>query len=591
MIVERRRSGWSAPLVLRTTFAWALVAALLLITHWAGIAARRFPDPDDALRLVELRDLIGGQGWFDLTQHRLDAPHGGVLMHWSRLVDIPLLLVVGMLTPLVGAASAEFAALVAVPLLTLYCAMLLAARLVWRMVDLEAATLAALVMALSAPLLFQFAPLRIDHHGWQVVCALAAANALATRSAARGGVMLGLALAVWLTISLEGLPLALAFCGIAALRWLRDPKESPLLVRTLQVLAFASLALFAATRGIGDLAPHCDTLSPPFLAVLCWSALGVTLLAAQRLPLSWLLGGFALTAAGGAGILLIGAPQCTAGSFAAADPLVRQLWLSGLLEGMPFWRQQPASVLQLLVLPLFGLGAAWRLQLRSHDWLRRFWFDYLLLLLAALAMTCLVARAGAVAAALAAVPLGWQLREWLAALRGPSSLPRRSLAVTAILLAFVPTLPLLAWGDARHPEASLPPVGQASTRASACRVSTAARAIASLPRGEIAAPLDIAPALLVDTPHSLVASGHHRGSTGMRFMLDLFAADPERAHAMLIARGTRYLALCPGLAEIRLAAERMPGGLAARLQRGERPDWLEPVDTGGPLLFWKIRPD
>lgn len=591
MIVERRRSGWSGPLVLRTTLAWALVAVLLLVTHWAAIANRRFPDPDDMLRLVQLRDLIGGQGWFDLTQHRLDAPHGGVPMHWSRLVDLPLLLVAGMVTPLAGAEVAEFTALIAVPLLTLYCAMLLAARLAWRMVDLEAAALAALVMALSAPLLVQFAPLRIDHHGWQVVCALAAANALATRSAARGGVLLGLALAIWLAISLEGLPLALAFCGIAALRWLRDPKDRLLLVRTLQVLAFASLGLFAATRGIGDLAPHCDTLSPPFLAVLCWSALGATLLAAQRLPPSWLIGGFALTVAGGVGILLLGAPQCTAGSFAATDPLARQAWLSGVMEGMPVWRQQPATALQLLVLPLFGLGAACRLQLRSHDWLRRFWFDYLLLLLAALAATCLAARAGAIVAALAAVPLGWQLREWLAALRGPASLPRRSFAVTAILLAFVPTLPLLAWGDARSFETAQGQVERTPARASACDVSAAAPVIAELPPGEIAATVDIAPALLLDTPHSLVASGHRRSSAGIRFMLDLLAADPAQAHAMLAARGTRYLALCPGLAEVHLASERVPGGLADRILRGERLDWLELVETRGRLLFWRIRPD
>lgn len=591
MLIERRRSGWSGALVLRATLAWLLVAALLVATHWAAIAARRFPDPDDVLRLVQLRDLIGGQGWFDLTQHRLDAAHGGVPMHWSRLVDIPLLLAITALTPLIGGPAAETAALVAVPLLTLYCGMLLAARLAWRMVDLEAATLAALVMALSAPLLFQFAPLRIDHHGWQVVCALAAANALATRSPARGGVLLGLALAVWLTISLEGLPLALAFCGVAALRWLRDPKERLLLVRALQVLAFASLALFAATRGVQDLAPHCDTLSPPFLAALCWSALGVTLLAAQRLPLSWLLGGFALTAAGGVGILLIGAPRCTTGSFAAIDPLVRELWLAGVMEGMPVWRQPPATALQLLILPLFGLGAAWRLHWRSQDWLRRFWFDYLLLLLAALAVTCAVARAGAAAAALAAVPLGWQLREWLAALRGPAPLPRRSLAALAILLAFVPTLPLIAWQKAAGPEAGNVPLSQPAARAAACEVSVAAPAIARLPRGEIAAPLDIAPALLLDTPHSLVASGHHRGSAGIRFMLDLFAAEPAKAQAMLVARGTRYLALCPGLAEVRLVAERNPGGLADRLLHGRIPGWLDPVDTGGELQFWKIRPD
>ena len=46
-------------------------------------------DPDSFLRLVQVRDLLAGQGWFDLVQHRMDPP-GGALIHWSRLIDAPI---------------------------------------------------------------------------------------------------------------------------------------------------------------------------------------------------------------------------------------------------------------------------------------------------------------------------------------------------------------------------------------------------------------------------------------------------------------------------------------------------------------------
>src|SRR3974390_1013609 len=46
-------------------------------------------DSDDALRMAEVRDLLAGQSWFDLTQYRMTPPHG-VAMHWSRLIDAPL---------------------------------------------------------------------------------------------------------------------------------------------------------------------------------------------------------------------------------------------------------------------------------------------------------------------------------------------------------------------------------------------------------------------------------------------------------------------------------------------------------------------
>src|SRR5258707_9694465 len=59
---------------------------------------------DDAIRLVEVRDLIAGQAWFDLAQHRLDPP--GVSMHLSRSIDAPLAALILLLRPLAGAGEA-----------------------------------------------------------------------------------------------------------------------------------------------------------------------------------------------------------------------------------------------------------------------------------------------------------------------------------------------------------------------------------------------------------------------------------------------------------------------------------------------------
>src|SRR5260370_11311799 len=59
---------------------------------------------DDAMRLVEVRDLISGQAWVDLAQHRLDPP--GVSMHWSRVLDSPLAALILLLRRLAVAAPA-----------------------------------------------------------------------------------------------------------------------------------------------------------------------------------------------------------------------------------------------------------------------------------------------------------------------------------------------------------------------------------------------------------------------------------------------------------------------------------------------------
>ena len=173
---------------------WLVLVVLLLITSSQQIATVRFNDPDDALRLMEVRDLLAGQSWFDLHQYRVAAP-AGVPMHWSRLVDIPLAGMILILRPLLGAALAEMVTMVAVPLLTLLAALLLVGRLAAKFFDTETAGIACLVTATATPLVLQMTPMRIDHHGWQIVLALAALNGLAARDAVRGGLVVGMALA------------------------------------------------------------------------------------------------------------------------------------------------------------------------------------------------------------------------------------------------------------------------------------------------------------------------------------------------------------------------------------------------------------
>ena len=109
-------SMWKPGLLL---FAiWLVAAAISLFMHRADIALFRFTDPDDAMRLVEVRDFLAGQSWFDVSQHRANPPYGAP-MHWSRLVDVPIAGAILLLRPLVGNDGAEVGAVLLVPGLTL----------------------------------------------------------------------------------------------------------------------------------------------------------------------------------------------------------------------------------------------------------------------------------------------------------------------------------------------------------------------------------------------------------------------------------------------------------------------------------------
>lgn len=560
--------------------AWALLCAILLMSGWSRIVAGQLPDPDDALRLVQLRDLVAGQGWFDSVQHRIDPP-AGTAMHWSRLVDVPLWLV--------ALIAGETAALVIVPLLTLGVIVWATGQLAARLLGPDKVLYACLVGGFLPALVAQVQPMRIDHHGWQIAMVALAALALSDRNSRRGGMAAGLAMAAGLSISVELLPLSAAFAGVLAWRWWREPGAAGWLVAYLQALAGSLAALFLLTRGPLALTPWCDAISPPYLGFFAVAAVGAT--AAARFHLRGIAALIALAASGLAGLVLLGwsAPQCLAPPFASLDPLVRDYWYVHILEGQPLWRLTLDRAIPLLVPPLAALGACLALWLTTPPRTRTCWAELAMLLTAATLLGLLVSRSLAFAAALGTVPLGWLLALLLEKARSAAGLVRKVGAVAAIVLLLAPSVPLTLAGMLVRPEHKAAPVKLADA---ACNVRARAASLASLPTGVVFAPLDIGPSILLESRHAVIATSHHRAEAAMADVIGAFIAAPDRAEAIVVRHRADYLALCTDLAEARLYASRHPEGLAAALAGGNTPAWLEPVERLSTAEFrvYRVRP-
>lgn len=585
---ERRRPSFPAELTVRVGIVWLIVCTIYIATKWAAIAAFNLPDADDTLRMVQVRDLLAGQGFWDLHQYRIDPPRG-MLMHWSRLADLPLAAVQLVLRPLLGAELAERTALVLVPLLTLGCAMLLAARLAWRLIDENLVYFAVLLLALATPLTAQLQPLRIDHHGWQVVAVLAALNGLTARTVWRTGWFSGAALALGMTISLELLPIAALFGAVLALRAVLDPAARQGPAGFLQGLAIVGVGAFLATHGLADIANHCDSLSPAYLAGLTVAALGATALAAlPPLPLAARMIGLG-ACAGLAGVTILAlAPHCAGGPFAALDPLVHKFWYSNVHEGMPVWYQKPAVIAQMIAVPLAGLYSTLRLWQVSHGWLRRFWFDYMVLLAGVILLSVLVARSSAFACAIGAAPLAWQVRQWHRRVRDLKRPLQRVLGLLAIAAVVMPGAVLIAAGKLvpAKPGAAAP----SAPAQLACDMPAAAPALNALAPATVFAPIDIGPVLLAQTHHRVIATAHHRAPQALHDVIATFIAPPDQARTIVAARGARYVLICPGLIEVGNYQRAAPDGFMARLTANRAPDWLKPVALPGNtgLMLWEV---
>lgn len=603
--LAKTASGWPV----RVLVVWLVLVVLLLIVDTPAIAAARFGDPDDALRLIEVRDLLGGQGWFDLHQYRIAAPDG-VPMHWSRLVDIPLAGMILVLRPLLGPAMAEMVTVVAVPLLTLLATLMLVGRLTAKFFDTETVGIACLVTGIGGPLLFQMTPMRIDHHGWQVVLALAALNGLAARDTLRGGIVIGAALAASLAISIEGLPLSVVFLGVLGLRGLiatahlpgrigKSDRPFAGLAAASAALALASAGIFLGTRGIGDLATHCDQISPVHLVLFGLVAAGtgvITAVAPRHWPVA--LGALGMIGAATLGLYLGVAPQCRGGAFVALDPLVMKFWYEGVGEGMPFWHLPLAIAVEYIGVPIVGLIAIfvlWHSATRIEE--RTWWRDHALVLAGALLIGAMLSRASATACGIAAMPTGVLILRWIIALRTAPAL-RRVLGYLGVLLVLMPPLPVVAWARVA---ALVQPAHSASQNVSGaytglppvsrCRYRIAARALDAMPATDLFLPLDIGPDILVRTHQRVIATGHHRGAAGMFDVISAFLGSPDQARAIIARHHATMIAVCPDIAEPSNYIQDAPNGFMAQLLRGKTPNWLEPVNLapGSHILFWRVK--
>lgn len=558
---------------------WVVLAAAFVLFNRDAIASMSLPDPDDYLRLQQVRDWLAGQGWFDTTQYRINPPEGGAL-HWSRIVDIPIALGILALTPLMGQANAEMTVAVALPLLVMALAMWLTAAITARLVNRTWAPLAAAAIPLSALIYPQIMPLRLDHHGWQMVLALVLFWALLDEThKRRSGLIAGVAAACWLNISLEGFPVITCAALILGVRWLLDPREHPRLQTYLWALALTSFTLETLTMPSAWSAIACDRVSPPYFFAFGISAAAAFSLQAKlfdnwRMRLAF--GG--VVGAAVAAAFFNGGAQCFSGPFRDLEPLVRTLWLEKVGESKPLIERGLGAFIASGGFWAVGCaGAVFALRQAEGD-ARLRWTTALALIAVSGALMFMLSRTGAVAHAFAAPGAAFVGYALFTRARALTSMPMRTV-LTALALA-IATPALLR--PALRLDAPTRTIGAGPS----CNID--ARVLANLPDSTLFTPIDMGAAVIVRSHHSVVATPHHRNHAAINDVLTAFTATPEAGRALIESHDAGYVVLCPRGADLRSYIRAAPNGLAAQLMQGRDVPGFTRLDVGarsGLLVF------
>lgn len=575
---------------------WLAVSAVISMVSFDQIASGIGWGPDDQLRQVQLRDWLAGQNWFDTTQYRIAAPDSQP-MHWPRLIELPLAFVILVLSPVIGPAAAETAAMTIVPLIALGLAMWLVAKIAEQLFGRQIALLSAALTATAVPVIAQLRPMRIDHHGWQIVLALIALWTMFWPDKRKGGLVMGFALALWLSISLEGLPLSVAFIALLAWRWIISLDEGVRLFWTLAGFLVSSILLYLLNHGQFDvLQTYCDAIAPAHL-LACFAGAIIILPAIKFTPVSWLVRLIALGFAGTAALSIFytSAPQCVGSAFSELDPLVHDYWLVNVREGMPVWDQPGKEIISLFGGSIIvGLGCLFYIQWKRRDAVDK---DKLFLLAYALiwafAVSLLVQRAAAVAAIYAMPFVGWAVHHAFRSAREIKRPASRILATVAVVFLILPGPLLLGAVNAvtGQDEKDDGEEALSAAAAPACDSHVSLAQLNALPQSNIIAPFDFGPEILVQTPHNVLATSHHRNDAAMADQIRIFTSKPELARDIIEARNIRYIAICPDESELKLYANKHPDGLWSKISKKEQLEWLQPVHLrDSSLSLWRVVP-
>ncbi|WP_313197398.1 hypothetical protein [Rhizobium sp.] len=579
---------------------WLMTAVAIALISLPKAKDLIGPDNDDVMRLVEIRDWLGGQSWFDLMQYRLGLS-GGTLMHWSRFIDAPIGGLIKLFSLFMPVEMAEGFAASVWPLL-LIGPLLLAIGFAGRRLGRETDGPRVMHIALGLGALFaftcmKFRPGALDHHNVQLVLAIGITALLADRRGNKlGHAVAGIATALAIAIGAETTPSVAIVCICVAARWIWQGAVFASAARAFGLsLALAITAEFFATIPPSSYAAvTCDNLSLGFFSLSALGGAGLFSLACLparagmgiRLAASFVLG-----AVIGAVALLI-APQCLGSPLANLDPMLVELWLNHVTEAQSITAQMqqfPETIAGFYVVGLFAVFAcAFRIW-RGDD--RGLHLLFLALVSVSWAVALVQIRGSLFANLLSIPPLALLIADLQKKARDNPKSISINLGFVLATLASVPVVWGLGgvilkqgFGATSMDVLATENAGEDNT----CGDAQDMVALRSLPPGMIAAPSNRGAGILRFTQHRVLAAPYHRNQGGMLAELHIGMAKPDDALALLKNAGVTALAFCRNDPQTENLIELYRDGLYASLARGELPAYLSPVRSDGKFQLFVV---
>jgi hypothetical protein len=603
---------YSLPHVAAFTVVWAILQAGFLLGTPEILRGAQI-DTDGYMRLVRLGVLLDGAGWFDGTIPRSNWPFGEV-HHWTRPLDLLLLLIMLPLAPFLDTGTA---AAVAGALISPLCHLALCIAAVWIVQPLIPGPerFFAMPAMLAQPGILGYGTVgRADHH--MLIYLLAALalgawiRALLEPERARWGVTAGALSAAGVWVSPESLlPLLFVFAS-GGLAWVLRGRRMlpPNLALCGGLVAGLAVALVLERPPSEWLLQEFDRISIAHLtmallaAAFWWTArqsAGTAEAASRRGG-----AGAGTARAGWRGRLLhglVGAslavsllalvhPRFFHGPWEGVDPGIIGIWLARVQELQPLVPSRLSDVggfmayfgpvfllLPVAVLALVQDRHTGRAPVRAY---------LLMSLVVYVPLAAYQARfAGYMGLVLALLMMELISRFLRRADASSPPLRRSAVRVTGILAVLLSPVLMGRGAGALLSAAGVPAAdagGEGGTDAmcsleGVAGVLTDPAGLGSRPR-TIAAFIDFGPELLYRTPHRILAGPYHRNADGIVAAHTLLTSpDPAVWDSIAHARRIDLILLCPPR-DSRYFGASDGNSLYTRLLRGQPPNGIRELD-------------
>ncbi|WP_425085148.1 hypothetical protein [Ruegeria profundi] len=529
---------------------WRLLVALCVILSVLTALSHYEGRSDDVLRWVVVSDLLNGQGWLDLYQHRL-GPNDGTLMHWSRLVDAPIAALYLLFSLVLSEPVALHVTAIVWPsmlvMATLWALVVTAGALGGRPGAISALIFGALALEGTK----KYTYFSFDHHGLQIMLYVFSVMFFVRRKTRiRASIWLGVFLALSMSIGTESLMHLGLIGAFFAIDWvLLGEQARTRLMSFGAALAVTLLVVSVATTSADSFFfPGCDALT---LSVALPAGLaGFGLLGLGAVASAWSIWAraFSLLSLGvlALGFAYVFAPYCLQNPISQMSQPMQEFWLSQITEAQaPFatFSRHTGQKIALFGVSVFTILAGLYLS-RARDTR----IDYLLLVFLMSASLTLFLYQSRMSAFLA-ISLIVVHAQVLGAMFLKYKAQRSRFWGVLMMVFFIFMLPKTGTTIERFYVSLRQPTTENSAAGPQvflkyCNTQVVYDSLNDLSPGLIVSGFDFAANILRFTHHSVLGGNYHRNEAGNLSQIDLFRSDPAEMGQRLADLRVDYVLIC-----------------------------------------------